>query len=302
MSFVHWGCRVIQSWRHFWLMSTETRGLVSMTVTHEPLMAPWVCMWGLALGIYAALKSLSWWNCTAVAPVWKHAAYLLAWPGMDADTFLRVPSKPVPSVPLSEWCFASGKFIAGLMLLWVVIPQVTHAGPVFVGVLGMVGVALSLHFGLFHLLSCTWRHWNIPAAPIMNRPLLSHSLAEFWGRRWNLAFRDLTHRFLFLPLLSRCGAVGALLIGFLVSGVIHDLVISWPADGGYGLPTIYFMLQGMGVVVERSTCGRRLGLGQGLPGRLFCVACILMASPLLFHRPFLERVVVPFLSAIGSIR
>lgn len=259
-------------------------------------------MWGLSVAIYAALKLLSWWNCAVKAPAWKQAAYLLAWPGMDAGSFLRTSPRLVPPVPLQEWSFAIAKLLAGLVLLWGVIPELRRDDEILAGVAGMVGIALCLHFGLFHLLSCVWRRLNIPAMPIMNRPLSSRSLAEFWGRRWNLAFRDLTHRFLFLPLLSRLGAVGALLIGFVVSGLIHDLVISWPAGGGYGLPTIYFAIQGLGIVVERSAWGRWLGLGRGLPGTLFCVVCIGLASPLLFHQAFIERVIVPFLAAIGCLR
>lgn len=273
-----------------------------MPVTRDLMIPPWALMWGLSVAIYAVLKLLSWWNCGVNAPAWKHAAYLFAWPGMDAAAFLRVTAKPVPRVSLAEWCFACGKFVAGLMLLWFAVPEFGRFDTALAGVVGLLGIAFSLHFGLFHVLSCVWRQMNVMAVPIMNRPLSSHSLTEFWGRRWNLAFRDLTHRFLFLPLLARCGAVGALLVGFVVSGLIHDLVISWPAGGGYGLPTIYFALQGFGIVLERSAWGRRLGLRQGLPGRLFCIACIGLTSPLLFHQAFLERVVVPFLLAIGCIR
>ena len=136
--------------------------------------------------------------------------------------------------------------------------------------------------------------------PIMNWPIVSVSLTEFWGRRWNLAFRDLTHRFLFHPLIGRLGAVPALLVGFFVSGLVHDLVISWPAGGGWGLPTGYFVLQGAGIVVERSRWGRELGLGRGLIGRLYCLLLIGLPSPLLFHPEFLNRVIVPFLAAIGA--
>jgi hypothetical protein len=46
-------------------------------------------------------------------------------------------------------------------------------------------------------------------------------------------------------------------------------VITVPARGGYGLPTAYFLLQGAGLLLERSTWGRRLGLGTGIPGRAF---------------------------------
>jgi hypothetical protein len=142
---------------------------------------------------------------------------------------------------------------------------------------------------------------GVVAEPIMNWPVAATSLGEFWGRRWNRAFRDLTYRFLFRPLKHRLGAGGALFLGFLVSGVAHDAVISLPAGGGYGLPTAYFVLQAVAMFVERSAIGRRLGLGRGAVGWLFCAAVVLVPSVLLFHRPFIDVVILPFLRAIRAI-
>ncbi len=256
----------------------------------------WAIMWGTALTIYVGLKGLSWINVRVEAPAWRHVAYLLGWPGMDAARFLagRI-SRP----SASEWLFASFKMALGILLIWAVVPLI-HGTDLIAGWVGMIGIAFILHFGLFHLLSCWWRRLGVAAIPIMDRPIASTSLSEFWGRRWNLAFRDLTHRFLFVPLVRRMGAVGALLTGFLVSGLIHDLVISIPACGGWGGPTGFFVLQGLGIVLERSTLGRKVGLGSGAAGFVYCLCVILLPSPLLFHRPFVERVILPFLAVIGA--
>ena len=164
----------------------------------------------------------------------------------------------------------------------------------------MVGLVMVLHFGVLHLISCAWRAAGVAAEPLMERPLASRSLGEFWGRRWNTAFRDLTHRFLFRPLTDRLGARPTLLLGFVVSGLVHELAISYPAGAGYGGPMLYFALQGAGLVAERSRAGRRLGLGQSRRGRAFLLAVAGVPAPLiLFHPPFVERVIVPFLHAIG---
>ena len=87
---------------------------------------------------------------------------------------------------------------------------------------------------------------------------------------------------------------------FVVSGLIHDLVISLPARGGYGLPTFYFALQGMGVVVERSSLGGQLSLRRGYRGWLFMA--VFTAAPVyfLFHPPFVLHVIIPFMKAIHA--
>src|SRR3954470_5701714 len=123
----------------------------------------------------------------------------------------------------------------------------------------MVGIILVLHFGSFHLLSCAWRSAGVQARPLMNRPLASIGVAEFWGRRWNTAFRDLTHRFLFRPLTARLGPRAGLAAGFVFSGLIHELAISVPAGAGYGGPTLFFCLQVPAILFERSRPGRALG-------------------------------------------
>lgn len=165
----------------------------------------------------------------------------------------------------------------------------------------MIGLVLMLHFGSFHLLSCAWRAVGVQAKPLMNHPLHSVRVSEFWGERWNTAFRDLTHRFLFRPLSRIFGARGGILVGFLFSGVVHDLVISVPAKGGYGLPTLYFAIQALAIFVERSGIGQSLGLGRGYRGRLYTFLVIALPLGALFHRPFVLSVIVPFMQAIHAI-
>jgi hypothetical protein len=262
---------------------------------------PWAFLWLLAIAIYAACKWLTWGRLPADdAPAWKQLGYLLAWPGMDVAGFLRHPIANEVRPTLSEWLFAAGKLCFGLLLVFGVARMVPAEVPYLVGWVGMVGLVFTLHFGLFHLLSCGWRTIGVNARPLMNWPIAATSVSDFWGRRWNTAFRDLTHRFLFRPLTPRLGARGALLAGFVASGLVHELVISLPAGGGYGGPTLFFLISGAALFVERSRFGRRLGLGRGAMGRLFAAAVLLAPVPLLFHWPFVERIVVPFLQAIGA--
>jgi hypothetical protein len=256
-------------------------------------------MWLLAAALYAGCKWLTWRRSLAPeAPVWRHAAYLLAWPGLDARAFLSA-SPPEGRPPAAEWASALAKLLQGAALFWGISRLVPASQDLLLGWVGMVGVILMLHFGSIHLLSCLWRSLRVNARPLMIHPLASQSLSEFWGQRWNTAFRDLTHRFLFRPLTPRLGPRGALAAGFVFSGLVHDLVISVPAGGGYGWPTLFFVVQGGALLVERTRAGRALGLGSGWRGRLFTLLALVLPAWGLFHPPFVRNVVVPFMRALG---
>jgi hypothetical protein len=259
----------------------------------------WVVMWSLAFAIYCGCKWLTW-RRTPVArvPAWRHIAYLVAWPGLDAAAFLREQCRPPHR---KEWIRGTMNVAVGLVLFFGLGRRVLRWNEYIAGWVGMVGVALCLHFGSFQLLSCGWRHAGVRARPLMNKPLVSESLSEFWGRRWNTAFRDLTHRFLFRPLTRRIGVRAGLAGGFVFSGLVHDLVISWPAAGGYGGPTLFFAIQGVGMLIERSEFGHGVGLGRGARGWLFSMLVILLPAPLLFHRPFVEGVMLPFMRFMGAL-
>jgi hypothetical protein len=261
----------------------------------------WLMMWGLAIVIFFFCKWLTWWRTPHVqVPVRRQLGYVFAWPGMDAVAFFNAklhPAKPA----WSEWLFAMAKMASGVAMLFVVARRVHLTDAYWLGWIGMVGIAMCLHFGLFHLLSCAWRRAGVEARPLMNWPLASVRISDYWGRRWNTAFRDLTHRFLFRPLTRRLGTRAALLAGFLLSGLVHDAVISIPAGGGYGGPTLFFLLQPVGMLAERSRLGRRLGVGTGVRGWLFTMAFLLLPARQLFHTPFVTRVIVPFMHAIGAI-
>jgi hypothetical protein len=263
----------------------------------------WGLMWALALAIYTGCKWLTWRRAPACdAPVWKHFAYLLCWPGLGAVAFLGT-TKPIAvgRCTLAEWFGAIAKLAMGIAMFFVIARRIPTDYPLVIGWLGMIGVVMTLHFGLFHVLSCMWRSVNVPARPVMNSPLTSTSVSEFWGHRWNTAFRDLTNRFLFRPLTVRYGAAFALGVSFLVSGIIHDLVISVPAGSGYGGPTVYFVIQALAIFVSRTAMGRRLGLESGVIGWLFTAVVLLGPVTLLFHRPFVLEIVLPFMRAAGAI-
>jgi alginate O-acetyltransferase complex protein AlgI len=262
----------------------------------------WVWMWAFAFGIYAGLKWLSFiaFQDARCVDRWRSVAYLLLWPGMDADAFLDTRRKAVPPSG-REWISAAVKVAFGLGVLIGVVPAVASSSLFAAGWIGISALCVALHFGLFDLLSLGWRQAGIKAVAIMNAPSRSVSLSEFWGRRWNLAFRDLSHAFVFRPIVGAWGVTAATIAVFVASGLIHDLVISGAAGAGFGGPTLYFLIQAVGLFIERSGFGKRVGLGRGWVGWTFCAIVTIGPAGLLFHRPFIERVAVPMFQAFGLI-
>jgi len=219
---------------------------------------------------------------------------------MDAEVFLDA-SQRVPSPPRMKWLWAILETTLGATLLWVVARSIPQGKPLLRGRTGMSGLILLLHFGTFQLVGLLWQSFGVSAKPIMSAPLRSTSLGEFWGKRWNLGFRQLSHELIFRPLHRTIGAGAAGFLVFAVSGLIHDLVISLPAGGGYGLPTIYFLLQGAGTTIEHSQFGKRLGLGRGPHGWSFMLLFLAVPVFWLFHRWFVLRVILPFMRAIHAL-
>jgi len=216
---------------------------------------------------------------------------------MDAKRFLSPDlTPPVPiSTMLKIAVVAIARILVGISLLFAIARRAHD--PILTGWIGMVGMILILHFGLFALLNAGWRALRVDARPIMEQPLRSTSVAEFWGRRWNGAFNDLALGLVFRPIARRGGVAVATLIAFAVSGLIHELVISLPTGAGYGLPTSYFLLQGLAVLIERKWNALR----RGISGWLFTVIVVAVPAYWLFHPPFVRHVVVPFMQAIGAL-
>src|SRR5260370_3425392 len=170
---------------------------------------------------------------------------------MDGEVFLD--AKEHPTKPAArDWLWAASKTALGVVLLWVVARRIPESQDLVRGWIGFFGLIYLLHLGSFHLVALFWHAVGIEAEPIMSKPILSKTLSEFWGKRWNLGFRQLAHDLIFRPLHKRTGVAAAGLLVFFASGLIHDLGISLPARGGYGLPTGYFVLQSLGGTLERS--------------------------------------------------
>jgi alginate O-acetyltransferase complex protein AlgI len=285
--------------------------------------APWIFMWLMAGAIFLGCKWLTFRRAITRQPDYslpRVFGYLFLWAGMDAPNFFgsesardpRAISGDSPEI-LDSWgrfrrvagpstrvaCAPILKILFGAVLVFILARH--FANPLLAGWIGMIGFIFLLHFGLFDLAAVAWRAAGVQARPIMNAPIRAISLTEFWGRRWNGAFNQLVLEIFFVRLARKLGAVRATLTAFLVSGLIHELVISLPAGAGYGLPTSYFLLQGWGIITQRTPFGKRWGLRRGVRGWLFTMTLTAGPAVFLFHPPFVRRVVLPFMQAIGAL-
>jgi hypothetical protein len=270
----------------------------------KPFLPAWGFMWLMAFALFFGCKWLTLGTALrqeARACQFRALAYLFAWPGMEAVRFLSPKLAPrcSRSVALRTGVVGVVRIVLGSFLLFGVARHA--ADPLLAGWTGMVGMILLLHFGFFQLLSLGWRTLRVDAPPIMKAPLRSTAVSEFWGERWNAAFNDLALRLVFRPAVRRSGIAGATLLAFLASGLVHEFVISLPAHAGYGLPTGYFLIQGLGVLTERSSVGQWLGLRTGGRGWLFTMIVVAGPAFWLFHPPFVRQVIVPFMQAIGAL-
>jgi hypothetical protein len=213
-------------------------------------------------------------------------SYLTFWPGIDAKPL----SKRSGDLQEDGRRFARGLNFAlagGVLALLTAmyLPVLGAAG----SWLGIAALLLIVHFGISDMLTSGMRlcGWNV--GPLFEEPFKSQSLREFWGKRWNMPFVEMD-RLLFLPPLRKLlGTRGAVFGVFLISGLLHDVCISYSAGAGWGLPTLYFLLQGIAVMVEK----RAVGKAPTFVRRLWTWLWLLAPLPLLFTEPFRNAFVQP---------
>ena len=242
--------------------------------------------------------------------VFQWLPFAVAWPGMRPSTFAAVPGQPRRGWQQLLRQGAVNLLIGGVLIT---LAAVVDASPVMsdpastggmavIALLLLPGVSLVLHFGVFHLLAGGWRRLGADCHALFRTPLRSTSLAEFWGRRWNLAFSEMTTLVVFRPLRGPLGTGPATFAAFAFSGLLHELAISLPVRDGFGLPLLYFAVQAVGMQCEQrrgpqAEQGRRIATGSWqLADRLWTAAWLILPLPLLFHLPFLRGCLWPLIS------
>jgi len=224
-------------------------------------------------------------------PPARWLAFAAMWPGMRPTIFATAGGPPRPG---ATELLARGaeRLVEGVVLCaaarwaW----NATGSLPLAT-VLLLPGLSLMLHFGVFNLAAGAWRALGVDAEPLFRAPLAATSLTEFWGRRWNLAFSEMTSLAIYRPVSDALGRGVGILAAFLTSGLLHEVAISLPVRQGFGMPLAYFALHGALVLFEKRTGRPRRAK------RLWTWLWVVGPLPILFHRPFLAGVVWPLLGA-----
>jgi alginate O-acetyltransferase complex protein AlgI len=260
--------------------------------------------WTLTALIFLSLKLVVLWRAGGESLRRLPASYLLGflffWPGMRLRPFLidadRIQRRCQPGKLVTNGLL---NMAAGLALIVAAVQfKLLLRYELLTMAVGLTGIALVVLFGLFDLMTAFWQCRGVPVEKQWRLPIASRTVAEYWSHRWNRAFHDFAREQLFRPLDARFGSTIALVLCFLFSGVLHDLAISLPARGGYGLPTLYFLLQAVGIWIERRFLIRAVWTAAWIK-RLWTAAVVLGPLGLLLHQPFLNHVVLPQLAAWG---
>jgi hypothetical protein len=227
-------------------------------------------------------------------------AFSWLWPGMRPRLFTRLGGKPLPGARdlLFRGLARLGMGVAALVaarLIWTQREYFGAAAARWLTTLPLLaGLSLMVHFGLFNLLAALWRRRGVDCRPLFKAPLLAASLDEFWSKRWNAAFSEMTSLAVYRPLAATGGRRAALVASFAASGLLHELAISVPVLAGFGGPSIYFLLHALLILIEARLARAGLAINsRPWLGRAWTLAAVVIPLPILFHRPFLAGVAWP---------
>lgn len=225
-------------------------------------------------------------------------AFAIGWAGMRAQPFERLGQPALPNAR-EMILFGISRVIAGGLLIAlahyiVLLPVDPSLIKVGVSIMLLIALSLILHFGLLSISAGTWRLSGVNTYLLFKQPARATSLTQFWSKRWNLAFSEMTSITIFRPLKAKIGNAGALMLAFGFSGLLHELALSLPVNSGYGLPLLYFIIQGTLVLVEKVLINNQVAfLQHQVWGRVWTFFWLAVPMPLLFHTEFIKQIVWP---------
>jgi hypothetical protein len=224
--------------------------------------------------------------------------FALGWAGMNPRPFEAFPGRPLNGawimIRSGLYRILIGLVLIGLVHQLVTLPVNKEAIRVIVSAILLVAFSLILHFGILSISAGMWRFSGVNTYLLFREPAKAASLGELWGKRWNLAFSEMTSVAVFRPLVNKTGRAGAFIFSFLFSGLLHELALSVPVNAGYGLPTLYFFIQAMAVLLEKRLARIKNPIFNNRLFKSIWLFCwLVIPMPLLFHPEFIKQVIWP---------
>lgn len=197
--------------------------------------------------------------------------------------------------------------------------------PKLIWLLYLIQIYTSLEVLLAVIAALAQASIRVQLEPQFDEPYLATSLQDFWGKRWNLMVSNILRPTVYSPIRSFCELmagktiwrkwcpVPAMLVAFLVSGLMHELVFyNIGRLKPTGEATCFFLLSGISVAVEMGI--KRLLAGRfSIPiilSRTLTLVFLVSSSFWLFFPPLLRAnadlkgctEILAFLQFLGSGR
>ena len=223
--------------------------------------------------------------------------FVFTWAGMRPTIFETMGDKPLEKAKTMIY-FGFIRIIIGGFLIFlahkIFLQLNSSVSILIVSVFLLVGFSLIIHFGILAMSAGIWRLSGVKTYYLFNSPLKSNSLGEFWSKRWNIAFSEMTSISVYRPLKKILGTKSAFLIAFLFSGLLHEMAISLPVHKGFGLPLLYFVIQGTVMMLEEFLVKKNITFfKKGFVANLWVYFWVIIPTPILFHYYFVKEIVWP---------
>lgn len=268
-------------------------------------LSPWLRIGGATVGLLFVIKVSGWLLVRSrrgrftLSP-FETLLYWTIWPDVRPDRFADANAGSGDATPDARQ-FVVGYTVAAvgvavLLASLLAPPIVGTSTSTWLTIAGLLGI---FHLGVGRLLPFALRLAGKATPSLFTYPLTSRSVGEFWSERWNRPFVEMNRLFVTTPLTRRYGSGVAAAVAFLVSGLLHEMAISYAAGSGWGLPMTYFLIQGGAYTVEK-TAPVDVEDYRFL-GRTWTYAVVVLPLPLLFHEPFRMTFVAPLIEYGSSI-
>lgn len=211
---------------------------------------PILRMAGICVVLLAGMKGLVYVAWGSRLSWGRYLVYALGWFGMDPGTFTK---RRAGLSWKDDIGWGVGLMVVGTLGAWLV--WAMEWRQILVMFLPM---SLGFHFGALRVLKGVLRRAGFPVRTLFPNLLKATGVGDFWSRRWNVGYSQMMQRVVGRPLGERWGREVAVLGVFLVSGLLHEVAITVPVNAGYGLPTAYFTVHGLMVLLEEKL-RKRLG-------------------------------------------